>query len=783
MSTTGHRTPEPDPEHHARPTTTGAATAEQACRECRRRKSKCDRTIPVCHLCGKFNRGCTYEKSTRTPLTRTYLSKVENELARTKALLKRFMSEDGVEGERRFDFGLGTDENEGEGEPAGTNGVAGSRNHATTAVTAQTGHTGPGVMHGSTILPPEPGPGSVPPAQVDPARGVIPFPTPLESQRALGSTAHLDSAPVGLSNPQRPLMRTFSESRSVGTTAFSLETPPSPSNFEWDERVGTAGGGKFVDGMASLTSRSNEGGYLGSASGAALLRLTDTRPADGNGIGPATYDSDAPVDYQSQMSIPFALTSMSQLEPFVDAYFRIYHCSYPIVHEATFRAQFMEIIPRPSGNAWQVLLFVISALGVFTSSTQPTDIDFALFDAAKERLSIDVLETGNLVLVQALTLISNYLQKRNKPNSGYNYMGLARRVAMGIGLHKEFPTWDATLLTLEMRRRVWYCLYIFDIGAIITFSRPLDFPEEGVDVQLPLNAHDSDITAATKRMPLATQETTIYTHLLAQAKFHLATSHIYSKIISHPLPSAAALIELDDQYIGGWLADLPPYFNETALQIPKFALCHAILRWRYRNFRILMYRPFLVGRIMSRTQHPNPTSNSNSGANDPHVAIAIDRCLSAAQEAVHLISTFWLLHSHQDPSQRNSMACWYALYFLFQAILIPVICLRNDPQSPLADGWRSQVLQAVEVLESMALLNPTAQRCLGVIRSLCGGYLQQSGIGEGWGQPTEESPQTQLANLYPLMWPTLEMGALEAGDSIIQESTIMDFMNRLPVIE
>lgn len=194
---------------------------------------------------------------------------------------------------------------------------------------------------------------------------------------------------------------------------------------------------------------------------------------------------------------------MSQLEPFIDAYFTIYHCSYPIVHEATFRAQFMEIIPRPSGNAWQVLLFVMSAVGVFASATQPTDVDLALFDAAKARLSIDVLESGNLVLVQALTLISNYLQKRNKPNSGYNYMGLARRVAMGIGLHKEFPTWDASLLTLEMRRRVWYCLYIFDIGAIITFSRPFDFPGDGVDVQLPLNTHDSvcSLLNATKGGP------------------------------------------------------------------------------------------------------------------------------------------------------------------------------------------------------------------------------------------------------------------------------------------
>jgi len=30
---------------------------------------------------------------------------------------------------------------------------------------------------------------------------------------------------------------------------------------------------------------------------------------------------------------------LSQLEPFVDAYFSLYHVSYPIVHEATFRAQ------------------------------------------------------------------------------------------------------------------------------------------------------------------------------------------------------------------------------------------------------------------------------------------------------------------------------------------------------------------------------------------------------------------------------------------------------------
>ncbi|XHG01701.1 hypothetical protein AWENTII_005070 [Aspergillus wentii] len=549
--------------------------------------------------------------------------------------------------------------------------------------------------------------------------------------------------------------------QSINASGLSMETPPASGGFEWDERTGKASGDKFVDGMASLTSRSNEGGYLGVASGAALLRMTHARSTD----GVDTYGPEQDERTDSGHSMSFALTTLSQLEPFIDAYFRLYHCSYPLIHEATFRAQFMEVIPRPSNNAWQVLLFVVAALGAFTTATHPTDVDLGLFQAAKSRLSIDVLETGNILLVQALSLISNYLQKRNKPNSGYNYMGLARRIAMGTGLHKEFPTWESGLLNVEMRRRVFYCLYIFDIGGIITFSRPLDFPNDGVDVELPMNVHDSDITAGTKRKPPPAAETTVYTHLLAQASFHKATSQIYSRIISSPFPSAAELIGLDDHLIGNWLTELPSFFKENIPQTPKFTLCHAIMRWRYRNFRILMYRPFLVGRLMVRQELVTE---------DPHVEVAVQRCLDAARESVELISAFW------TQKGQSMMACWYGLYFLFQAILIPVICLRNDPRCVLAVQWREQIYQAMQVLESMAPLNPTALRCLGVIRSLCGTYLDPNA---GLGYPTEESPQTQLANLYPLMWPTLEMAQLDGVDSILQESTILDFMNQLPGFE
>lgn len=436
------------------------------------------------------------------------------------------------------------------------------------------------------------------------------------------------------------------------------------------------------------------------------------------------------------------------------------------------RLQFMEIIPRPKHRAWHVLLYIIAALGSFTTSETVGNTDIALFQAAKARISIDMLETGNLAFVQALTLISNYVQKRNKPNSGYNYTGLAKRVALGIGLHKEFATWHSKPLMLEMRRRVWWALYVFDVGACITFSRPLDSPEGGVEVNLPLNVHDTDITTSTQRSPHEANETTLYSHVRSQAQFHLATVTIYARLLSTPFPESKELLDMDDRCITQWIADLPDYFKEHVQQPPKYRLCHAILRWRYRNFRILMYRHFVIRHYMLKAQQMNSNEHTDQDGTSHYDKIAIQRCLEAASQTVDLITEYWQKERH------SNMACWYCLYFLFQAILIPVICLRNEPQSLEATNWRDQTFRASQVIADMANQNPAAVRCHNTIMSLCGVYLGQSPSNMAWGEPVQESPQTQLNGLYPFMWPMLDGYQTEGYDSGLHESAIHDFMNQ-----
>ena len=195
-----------------------------------------------------------------------------------------------------------------------------------------------------------------------------------------------------------------------------------------------------------------------------------------------------PLKAQLLESAPSGLIEQA----FIDAYFLNYHTSYPFVHEPTFRAQFNEPALRPHGTAWQILLNTILALGAWSIGDDSSDLDITFYQEARACLQqASVFETGNLTLVQALLLLSNYAQKRNKPNTGWNYLGLAVRMAMSLGLHKEFPGWKISLLQREIRRRLWWGVFIFDSGAAKTFGRPILLPEECVmDAKQVLNIHD-----------------------------------------------------------------------------------------------------------------------------------------------------------------------------------------------------------------------------------------------------------------------------------------------------
>ncbi|KAF4222679.1 hypothetical protein CNMCM8980_007841 [Aspergillus fumigatiaffinis] len=517
--------------------------------------------------------------------------------------------------------------------------------------------------------------------------------------------------------PQKTVPSPKSSSRhSTPSKAEADRTEPAPEalpqqadGFDWAENRITVG--DLTDGMAALSIKPEGTGYFGASSSVVPLRALLKHGFDLN--FPASPNKPAervPLKSQLLSTAPSGLIEQA----FMDAFFLNYHTSYPFVHEATFKAQFYEQVPRPHGQAWQILLNTILALGAWSIGDDNSDLDITFYQEARSHLQqVSVFETGNLTLILALLLLSNYAQKRNKPNTGWNFLGLAVRMAMSLGLHKEFPGWKISLLQREMRRRLWWGVYIFDSGAAKTFGRPILLPEDSVmDSKHVLNVHDEALTSTTTVLPAEENGPTIYSGMIAQAKFHLHTNSVYQRLISTPSLTAEETLSLSKP-MEDWYNSLPHYFKQpiTTPESDNFALVRNRLMWRHWNLRILLYRPILL-RWASRRWTPTPDSPPEP--EDPLETECRMLCLRNARWTISSISDF--VNNHIC----TRLGAWYMLYFLFQAGLIPIILLMTDPTSTDAPAWLQDVETTKKLLTHPSLSNNRlATRCLEVVNRLC----------------------------------------------------------------
>ncbi|KAF9772180.1 hypothetical protein IL306_010127 [Fusarium sp. DS 682] len=625
------------------PSQTPRSDAPQAeepttCRECRRRKVKCDGVMPVCSICRKYRRHCLQ------------LTLLEERLEKAETVLRRHYT-DGQIAEML----------EGPKEGLLTQNQAPAATPATVPDAAPTPALG--TTPGLVSLP-----NTTPPGNVD---NLLQLPTQAQDpgiymtgtgNAGTFTTDPLLLAPIGELDTA-PGLWTASQDA-------AFEVTPSPAdNFEWNEQETSWGTydpaswsitshvdgnpQAIMDGMASLTIGDQKRGYYGAASGSALLRQILSARPDGEEVDAevALHEIESLFQQHSDHSQWFrsqAMLTRVAVENLIDAFFVLYHPTFPIVHEPTFRAQYAGTLPCANKGHWNTLANILAALGSFASSNVADATDLPIFQAAQKSLFSNYLEVGNLTLVQAFSLSSNYMQKRNKPNTGFNYGGLAIRLAIGLGLHKDLDGNNLSPLQTETRRRIWWCLCVLDVGATITYGRPLNWPQAGVETAFPLNIHEKELTQDSTQYPPEVEGITMYTYVRVQSAYHLSTMTVYNRLITSPFPSATELITLDDVCIGSWLAQVPYYYLAVPPPDSEFALGMGISEWRYRNLRIVMYRPFLVRWARSSAQ--NAQQNLTSSEN-----LAVFRCLDAAKESITHIQGYWTSRSH------SRLAAFYIL--------------------------------------------------------------------------------------------------------------------------
>jgi transcriptional regulatory protein GAL4 len=127
----------------------------------------------------------------------------------------------------------------------------------------------------------------------------------------------------------------------------------------------------------------------------------------------------------------------------------------------------------------------------------------------------------------------------------------------------------------------------------------------------------------------------------------VATKDVYTRVISKPFPTSSELLHLDESSIGDWQLKLPIFWAEQAFIPPKYSFAHAVMMWRYRNFRIIMYRPFVIRKALHARNGKVDQSLENQQA--------YERCLEEARCTIATIRDYW------DSNEHNRLAGWYAL--------------------------------------------------------------------------------------------------------------------------
>lgn len=301
--------------------------------------------------------------------------------------------------------------------------------------------------------------------------------------------------------------------------------------------------------------------------------------------------------------------------------------------------------------------------------------------------------------------MANYLQKRNKPNSGFTFLGIALNMALGLGMHHEFSDTAINTLMMEIRRRVWWTIFIFDSGARLTFGRS-SMVLYGGNVRYPRNLDDSDLAVDDTCLKEAQTYPTVTSSFIWQCKLATISNEGNAKLLERRLPSVLDMSALDDRIVA-WRKSLPGYFEESLEPgLSWFEIPRMVLLWRAQHLRIVVTRPFLLELLQNRRQLDLTDGPGLAG-----------RCVTVSRECSQSIADFCASRQIFPGS-----LTWYATYWLVTSVFVLVTCLVYDPFHPLAFEWRAEIEQARATLQVLAVIEVIAERAVHILSGILGTY-------------------------------------------------------------
>ncbi|TVY20313.1 putative transcriptional regulatory protein [Lachnellula arida] len=336
------------------------------------------------------------------------------------------------------------------------------------------------------------------------------------------------------------------------------------------------------------------------------------------------------------------------------SYYASMHMIIPILHWPTFEQEYEAVYKAGSLHgvppAWTSLFFSVLAVGVLFSS----DPSIRRPQKGKEFIEISrmLIDMWNDEFVidhaRGAILTSIFLTELNLKSAAWTWLASAVRISQDIGLHCETGPWP--MIEGEMRRRVWWGIYVWDRHMSLELGRPLLIEDADCDVSLPAAIDDHYIHDAGMLVPNGVSPLTNF--ILPIIHVVRAVSQLI-KTLKSPVISSLTLATFDTHF-SSCMSSFPPACQLTATEPldPRMLapICHLM------NARLVLHRHNLT------TSCP-PEVRGN----------AIEQCIRTSLDSTNLFARATAspasLHPANPPfgPTANAMTCthiWRCTLFL-----------------------------------------------------------------------------------------------------------------------
>lgn len=296
------------------------------------------------------------------------------------------------------------------------------------------------------------------------------------------------------------------------------------------------------------------------------------------------------------------------------------HTMFPILHLPTFQSTVDELYSRGSSPAmprsWLALFFTVLAVG---SLFDPEPVSTSTFHRPAQYLDasrkISDSWNNNFELDDARTFILTAfcLNELNLKSAAWNLLGNAVRVGQDLGLYLESGPWS--FIEGEMRRRVWWMIYVVDRTLATDLGRPYLIRDSDCDVSLPAGVDDHFIRHDGMLVPSGAEP---LTHsFLAVIHVVRAYTAILAALDTRPVPLAQ--LSALDIHFKKCLATFPPACDPSS-NVPLAPHFLSPLAYLF-HARLMLHRGNLA---------PSCTSTARFAA--------VETCTHIALETASLIS-------------------------------------------------------------------------------------------------------------------------------------------------